>query len=75
MQTTTGIWLPALEWVSPAAGLPSTPRATALGDTLDALAAAALATIRRFTPEQPVRPWPVINVLTRGRLLAPAFSP
>ena len=55
--------------------LPSTPRATALGDTLDALAAAALATIRRFTPDQPVRLWPVINVLTRGRLLAPAFSP
>lgn len=55
--------------------LPSSPRATALGDTLDTLAAAALATIRRFTPDQPVRLWPVINVLTCGRLLAPAFSP
>jgi len=42
---------------------------------LDALAAAALATIRRFTPDQPARLWPVINVLTGGRLLAPSFSP
>jgi phage tail tape-measure protein len=55
--------------------LPGTPRATALGDALDALAAAAVATIRRFTPEVPARLWPVINVLTRGWLLAPAFSP
>jgi transposase-like protein len=55
--------------------LPTTPRATALGDALQALAAAAVAVIRRFTPDQPARLWPVINVLTRGRLLAPSFSP
>jgi hypothetical protein len=50
--------------------MPTTPRATALGNALDALAAAAVATIRRFTPEQPSRLRPVINVLTRSRLLA-----
>jgi hypothetical protein len=55
--------------------LPTTPRATTLGNALDALAAAALATIRRFTPDQPARLWPMINMLTRGQLLAPAFSP
>ena len=55
--------------------LPTTPRATALGNALDVPAAAALATIRRFTPDQPPRLWPVINVLTRGQLLAPSFSP
>jgi hypothetical protein len=55
--------------------LPTTPRATMLGNALDALSAAALATIRRFSPDQPARLWPVINVLIRGRLLAPAFSP
>jgi hypothetical protein len=55
--------------------LPTTPRATALGNALDALAAAAVATIRRFTPDQPARLWPAINVLTGGRLLAPSFSP
>jgi hypothetical protein len=55
--------------------LPNTPRATTLGNALDALAAAAQATIRSFTPDQPARLWPMINVLTRGQLLAPAFSP
>ncbi|MGI8310898.1 hypothetical protein [Saccharopolyspora hattusasensis] len=55
--------------------LPTTPRATLLGDALDALAAAALATIRRFTPDQPPHLWPMINILTRSRLLAPSFSP
>ncbi|MDQ3765661.1 MAG: hypothetical protein M3460_30915 [Actinomycetota bacterium] len=51
------------------------PRLTALGDALDALAAAALATIRRFRDDQPVGLWSVINVLTRGQLLASACSP
>jgi hypothetical protein len=55
--------------------LPTIPRATMLGHALDALTAAAVATIRRFLPDQPARLWPMINVLTRGRLLAPACSP
>jgi hypothetical protein len=55
--------------------LPTTPHATMLGNTLNVLAAAALATIRRFIPDQPAHLWPMINVLTRGRLLAPSFSP
>jgi transposase-like protein len=56
--------------------LPVTPRATLLGDALEALVAAASATIARFAPELAcVHPWPVINVLTRGQLLAPGLSP
>jgi len=55
--------------------LPTTPHATMLGNTLNVLAAAALATIQRFTPDRPAHLWPVINVLTCGRLLAPSFSP
>jgi transposase-like protein len=51
--------------------LPATPRATLLGDALEALAA-----IARFAPElASVHPWPVINVLTQGQLLAPRLSP
>ena len=55
--------------------LPTTPRTTMLGHALDALTAAAVATMRRLRPDQPAQLWPVINVLTRGRLLAPAGSP
>lgn len=56
--------------------LPVTPRASLLGDALEALAAAASATIAQFAPERAcVHPWPVINVLTRGQLLAPRLSP
>jgi hypothetical protein len=56
--------------------LPTTPRATPLGDALQALVAAASATIARFAPDlASVHPWPLINVLTRGRLLAPGLSP
>jgi transposase-like protein len=56
--------------------LPATPRTTPLGDALQALAAAASATIARFAPDlASVHPWPVINVLTRGQLLAPGLSP
>lgn len=55
--------------------LPTTPHDTMLANTLNVLAAAALATIQRFTPDRPAHVWPVINVLTRGRLLAPSFSP
>jgi hypothetical protein len=55
--------------------LPTTPHATTLGNTLNVLAAAALATIRRFIPDQPANLWPMINMLTRGQLLAPSFSP
>jgi hypothetical protein len=56
--------------------LPATPGATLLGDALQALAAAAAATIARFAPDlSPAQLWPMINVLTRGRLLAPRFSP
>jgi transposase-like protein len=55
--------------------LPATPRATLLGDALQALAAAASATIARFAPDlASVYPWPVINMLTRGQLLAPGLS-
>jgi transposase-like protein len=55
--------------------LPTTPRPTRLGDALTALGAAAVATIRRFTLDHRLNLWPVINVLTGGRLLAPTFSP
>lgn len=56
--------------------LPATPQVTALGDALAALAAAASATIARFAPDPAsAHPWPVINVIIRGRLLAPGLSP
>ncbi len=56
--------------------LPATPSATPLGDALQALAAAASATIARRAPDRSsVHLWPMINVLTRGRLLAPGISP
>jgi transposase-like protein len=55
--------------------LPTTPRPTQLGDALIALGAAAAAAIGRFTLDHHRNLWPVINVLTRGRLLAPTFSP
>jgi hypothetical protein len=54
--------------------LPTTPRATRLGEALDALSAAAVAATRRFSPGQPVRLWSAINLLTRGQLLAPVFT-
>lgn len=52
--------------------LPTTPRTTTLGNALDALAAAVLATVRRFTHDQPAVLRPKIDVLTRGQVLAPA---
>jgi transposase-like protein len=55
--------------------LPTTPRPTQLGDALTALGAAAAAAIQRFTLDHQRNLWPVINMLTRGRLLAPTFSP
>jgi hypothetical protein len=54
--------------------LPTTPRATRLGEALDALSAAAMAATRRFPPSQPMRLWSAINLLTRGQLLAPVFT-
>jgi hypothetical protein len=54
--------------------LPAQVRPTPLGDALEALAAAALAIVRRFGGEQ-ADLWPVIAVLTGGRLLAPSPSP
>ncbi len=56
--------------------LPTIPQATELGDALAALAAAASATLARFAPDLATAPpWPVINAITRGRLLAPDLSP
>ncbi len=55
--------------------LPTTPRATMLGTALHTLAAAATAMIDRFAPDRPSHLWPVINLLTRGQLLASASSP
>ncbi|GAA5158153.1 hypothetical protein GCM10023321_37500 [Pseudonocardia eucalypti] len=52
------------------------PRATSLSDALQALAAAAAATIARFAPEMSApQLWPMINMLTQSRLLAPGCSP
>ncbi|MGI8311635.1 hypothetical protein [Saccharopolyspora hattusasensis] len=49
----------------------STPRPTMLGDALEALAAAIAASADRFSlPIQNL--WASVNVLTRGRLLAPS---
>jgi transposase-like protein len=56
--------------------LPTTPRATPLGDALEALAAAASVIAARSAPAPSIIAlWPAINVLTRGRLLAPRCSP
>jgi hypothetical protein len=56
--------------------LPATPHATPLGDALQALAAAVSATAARFAPDPSILDlWPAINVLTRGRLLAPTLTP
>jgi len=51
--------------------LPTRAYADPLALALDALGAAALAVSRRFARED-VDPWARINVLTRGRLLAPS---
>jgi transposase-like protein len=51
--------------------LPTTPRASRLGEALEVLSAAAVAVTRRFPADQPVPPWSTINVQTQGRLLAP----
>jgi hypothetical protein len=42
-----------------------------LGEALEALAAAALAVARRFTVDEPDL-WPIIGVITGGRLLTPS---
>jgi hypothetical protein len=54
--------------------LPTTPRASRLGEALEVLSAAAVAVTRRFCAGQPVPLWSTINVLTQGRLLAPVFT-
>jgi transposase-like protein len=54
--------------------LPTTPRASRLGEALEVLSAAAVAVTRRFPAGQPVPLWSTINVLTQGRLLAPVFT-
>jgi hypothetical protein len=54
--------------------LPTQVGPTPLNEALAALAAAALAVVRRFGGNERDL-WPVIAVLTRGRLLAPTLSP
>jgi hypothetical protein len=54
--------------------LPTGVGPTRLGEALAALVAAALAVVRRFGGDERDL-WPVIAVLTRGRLLAPTLSP
>ena len=53
--------------------LPTQVNPTPLGEALAALAAAALAVVRRFGGNERDL-WPVIAVLTGGRLLAPTLS-
>jgi len=50
--------------------LPTRARSSRLTEALEALAAAALAVARRFTGNESDL-WPIINIITRGRLLAP----
>jgi hypothetical protein len=54
--------------------LPTRVGPTRLAEALAALAAAALAVVRRFGGDERDL-WPVIAVLTGGRLLAPTLSP
>jgi hypothetical protein len=54
--------------------LPTRVSATRLGEALETLVAAALAVVRRLDGNERDL-WPVICVITRGRLLAPALSP
>jgi transposase-like protein len=54
--------------------LPTRVGPTRLGEALEALAAAALAVVRRFGGNERDL-WPVICVITRSRLLAPTLSP
>lgn len=53
--------------------LPTRVGPTPLGEALAALAAAALAVVRRFGGHEEGDLWPVIAVLTGGRLLAPTL--
>jgi hypothetical protein len=53
--------------------LPTRVGPTRLGEALEALAAAALAVVRRFGGDER-NLWPVIAVVTGGRLLAPTLS-
>lgn len=54
--------------------LPTTARPTPLGNALNALAAAASAAADRFGLSA-TDPWPLINTISQGRLLAPPSSP
>jgi hypothetical protein len=54
--------------------LPTRVQPTALGYAVEALTAAALAVVRLFGGDESAL-WPVICMITRGRLLAPTVSP
>jgi len=51
--------------------LPTRALSSSLAEALEASAAAALAVARRFTGNESDL-WPIIGMITRGRLLAPS---